>query len=61
MSARFPADSVRWVWGRYAAGAAYPQGWIRIEESPGARLVANLPPYRAAEAQAICQAHNDAE
>lgn len=48
----------RWAWGRYAPGAAYPEDWIRIEEVPGARLVANLPPYREADARAICHAHN---
>jgi hypothetical protein len=47
----------RWHIGRYDRGAAYPEGWIRIEET-GGRLVANLPPYRAEEAQAIVQNHN---
>lgn len=48
----------RWTWARYAHGAAYPENWIRIEETPGARLVANLPPYRAPDAIAIVTAHN---
>lgn len=58
LDARPARPAVRWTWGVYSAGAAYPEGSIRIEESPGARLVANLPPYRTADAQAICDAHN---
>jgi hypothetical protein len=49
---------MRWTYGTYAAGAAYPEGWIRIEESPGARLVANMPPYRQDDARWIVEAHN---
>lgn len=54
-------NATKWTWGRYAKSAAYPEDWIRIEESPGARLVANLPPYREADAIAIVAAHNAEE
>src|SRR5215467_8118997 len=59
-STRMP-EFVRWSFASYAAGAAYPEGWIRIEERPGARLVANLPPLRKDEAQAIVDWHNALE
>jgi len=55
-----PVSPIRWTWGVYDRGAAYPEGSIRIEESPGARLVANLPAGRESEAAAIVEAHNGA-
>lgn len=57
MSASPAAAITRWHFGRYDRGAAYPEGWIRIEET-GGRLVANLPPYRLDDARAIVDAHN---